>query len=120
MASEEHASVEETFSLVSHPRRRLVVQYFKQNPNPIVVSDLADRVARWEQDQARKPPSCDVETVQRTLVESHLPKMEECLWLTSTDECTEVVYDGHAIAVSLRNASDVIGFLWHPDQPDGA
>lgn len=112
--TDDHASINETFALISHPRRRLVLQYFNQHSNPIAVGDLAARVARWEH-PGEEPPAHEVEQVQETLTTTHLPNFAKTVLATHDTDRDEVTYDGDAIAASLVNVHDIIGFLWKFD-----
>lgn len=114
-----HASIDETFALLSHDRRRLVLQYFKQYANPIELDTLAGRVARWEQDLGTEPLDQEVERVEQSLHETHLPKFGKTVLVKYDSDSREVRYDGEAIGASLANANNVMDFLWRADQPEG-
>ena len=110
MGHEDHASIDETFRLLSQPRQRFVLQYFKQHTNPIALSDLAARVARWEQD-ATEPSSDEVSCVCTSLDETYLPELME-IGLIDYDHADHMIrHDRAAIAASIENASSVMGFL---------
>lgn len=113
MGREDHASIDGTFSLLSHPRQRLVLQYFKQHANPIALADLAARVARWEQD-ATEPSTDVVSRVRTSLHETHLPKLVEAGVIDYDDDGQTIEYDRAAIAASIENAGSVMEFLWRP------
>lgn len=113
MGREDHASINETFRLLSHPRQRFVLQYFKQYTNPIGLDDLAARVARWEQD-VTEPSAEEIGRVRTTLHETYLPNLVAA-GVISYDQEHNIRYDSAAIAASMENACSVIEFVWHPE-----
>ena len=118
MDPEEHPSVSESFELLSSDRRRLVFQYFKQHPNPIVLDNLAARVARWEQAAAVEPSAAEIEAVRESLRTTHLRKLSETGLISyDDDDRGEITSDTATIVASLENARNAMEFLWHAE-PD--
>lgn len=118
MASENHPTVDTTLELLSYPRHRLILQYFKQYPNPVDLDRLAVHVARWEADAGTEPAPGIVDTVRSSLDEAHLPRFEAAE-LVEYDPATETVqYDPVSISMSIQTVREVLGFLWHADAID--
>ncbi len=68
----------EIFEVLRNQRRRYVLQYLKQDGDPVELGDLAQQVAAWEYETTLD----DVTPEQRkrvytTLQQTHLPKMDE-------------------------------------------
>jgi hypothetical protein len=105
-------SVDETFELLSRPRGRLVLQYFDQHQNPIRTEKMAERIARWEHDGGDAPTDQSVSEVERALAEDLFPRLAD-LGLATYDANGDVIrYDAETITTALRNAEDVLAFLW--------
>ncbi len=67
----------EIFEVLRNQRRRYVLQFLKQDGNPVELGDLAQQVAAWEYETTLE----DVTPEQRkrvytTLQQTHLPKMD--------------------------------------------
>ena len=112
MEVDEHATTDDIFDLLSHNRRRLALQYFKQNGNPVDVETLARRVARWEQPSATVPADVEVEQVRTALERTHLPKLEEAGLIERRPDDGVVTTEHEAIAAAMENAITVIEFLF--------
>lgn len=119
MGREDHASIDETFTLVGNRRQRLVIQYFKQHANPVALADLAARVARWERD-ATEPSADEVNRVCASLHETHLPKLVELGLIDYDLDAQTIRYDPAAIAASVENAGSVMDFLWRTEEAEEA
>ncbi|MWG33812.1 DUF7344 domain-containing protein [Halomarina oriensis] len=119
MEVDEHATTDDTFDLLSHNRRRLALQHFKQNDNPGDVDTLARRVARWEQSLATAPADVEVEQVGMALECTHLPKFEEIGLIESHPEEGIVTMESAAIAAAMANAIAVIEFFFDGAATDG-
>ncbi|GAB7020416.1 DUF7344 domain-containing protein [Halostagnicola bangensis] len=118
MGREDHASIDDTFSLIAHPRQRLVLQYFKQHTNPVALDELAARVARWEQ-AATDPSDEEISRVRTTLQETHLPNLMAAGLIDYDSDDHTIRHDRAAIAASMETANSVMEFLWHPEKGDG-
>ncbi|MWG32917.1 DUF7344 domain-containing protein [Halomarina oriensis] len=112
MEGDGHFSVDRIFGVLSHDRRRLALQYFKQNGTPVAVDDLARRIARWEQTSAAVPSDVEVKQVRTALEKTHLPEFEAVGFVTYDSETELVSYDDVAIEGAMENAINVIGFLF--------
>lgn len=110
MGREDHASIDETFELLSDPFQRLVLQYFKHHVNPVGFTDLAARVARWQR-VGTEPSDAEVARVQTVLHETHLPKLVELGLIEYDADGRTIEYDKAAIAASIENAGSVMDFV---------
>lgn len=118
MEGHNHATVDDVFDLLSHNRRRLALQYFRQNGNPVDVEALARRVARWEQPSATVPADVEVEQVRTALERTHLPMFEDVGFVELHLEEGIVTTESAAIVAAMENAINVIEFLF--DEPAAA
>jgi DNA-binding transcriptional ArsR family regulator len=90
--------------MLSNQRRRCVLSYLDRNPEPVSLSDLAERIAAWENDV----DTDDLDYKQRkrvytSLHQTHLPKL---------DEAGIVDYDREEGTVSLaERAADLDIYL---------
>ncbi len=112
MEPDGHVSVDDIFGVLSHNRRRLALQYFKQFENPIPLDDLAERVARWEQTPAAVPAEVEVDAVRTALHKTHLPKLDELGFIEYDSEREVILTNEQKITAAMENAIDVIGFLY--------
>lgn len=119
MEVDEHATTDDIFDLLSHNRRRLALQYFKQNGNPVDIDTLARRVARWEGPSATVPADVEVEQVRTALERTHLPKFEEVGLIERHPDEGFVTTESAAIAAAMANAITVIEFLFDGAATDG-
>ncbi|MWG34207.1 DUF7344 domain-containing protein [Halomarina oriensis] len=117
MESDEHVSVDDIFEGLSHNRRRLALQYFKQYENPIELDDLAERIARWEQTPTAVPAEVEVEAVRTALHRTHLPKLDELGFIEYQSEREAILTNNARITAAMENAIIVVGFLY--DEPAG-
>jgi hypothetical protein len=119
MEPDGHVSVDGIFELLSHNRRRLALQYFRQFHNPIDLEDLARGIARWEQPSATVPAEVEVQQVRTALHETHLPKLEEAGFVEYRREDRTVVTDEETVTAAMENAVNVIQFLYDaPERPE--
>lgn len=66
------------FSLLQNRRRRFALHHLKQLDEPVTASDLAAQVAAWETgDGVETVDSADHNRVHVSLLQNHLPAMEE-------------------------------------------
>ena len=107
-----HVSVDGIFELLSHNRRRLALQYFRQYDNPIDLDDLARRIARWEQPAATVPLEVEVDTVRTALHETHLPMFVEMGLVDYGVDDGTVVQSDESVVAAMENGIDVIEFLY--------
>lgn len=112
MEGHTHATVDDVFDLLSDNRRRLALQYFKQNGETVEIDSLARRVARWEQSSATVPADIEVEQVRTALVRTHLPKFEDVGLIEYHPEEGIVRTESEAIGAAMENAISVIEFLF--------
>lgn len=88
--------------VLSNRRRRFVLHYLKQNGHHTTFSELADRVAGWENNK----PTAELthrerKRVKNALRQFHLPKMENCGF---------VEYDSRRGNVALSEAASNANF----------
>ncbi|WP_435156477.1 DUF7344 domain-containing protein [Haladaptatus sp. DFWS20] len=117
MERDDHPSVDEIFEVLTHPRRRLLLQYFKHNSNPIDLDDLATRVARWEQDPAAVPSEIEIDHVRTALHKTHLPQIDAVGLIDYDLDSHAIHYDQSRIRAAMENVVNVIEFLY-TQQPD--
>lgn len=92
MAKERDTLSQDTiFSILSSPRRRYVLYYLRSVDEPVVLNDLADKVASWEYDK----PVEDLTDQERkrvyvSLYQTHVPKLESVGLVEHDDETGEV------------------------------
>jgi len=75
---DEKLSRDRVFDILSSPRRRYVLYYLREHGGPVELTDLAEKLAAWENDttvaelspQARK-------RVYVSLYQTHVPKLQE-------------------------------------------
>ena len=66
------------FSLLQNRRRRFALHHLKQRDEPVTASGLADQVAAWETGTSVEDvDDADHKRVHVSLLQSHLPAMEE-------------------------------------------
>ena len=107
-----HVSVDDIFGALSHNRRRLALQYFKQYENPIALGEVAERIARWEHTPAAVPADIEVEAVRTALHRTHLPKLDE-LGFIDYDAASEAIHTNEQkITAAMENSINVIEFLY--------
>ncbi len=68
----------EIFEVLRNQRRRYVLQYLKQDGQPVELGDLAQQVAAWEYETTvDEVTPAQRKRVYTTLQQTHLPKMDE-------------------------------------------
>ncbi|HKL28378.1 MAG TPA: hypothetical protein VJ898_03825 [Natrialbaceae archaeon] len=89
---------DETLEVLSNQRRRFVIHYLKQRDGEATdVSDLAERVASWENDKPiEKLTHKERKRVRNALRQFHLPKM---------DDYRFIEYDSRRGTVELSDAA---------------
>jgi len=118
MEPDGHVSVDDIFGVLSHNRRRLALQYFKQYENPIELGDLAERIARWEQTPAAVPANVEIEAVRTALDRTHLPKLDELGFIEYQSDSKEILTNEQKIAAAMENMINVIQFLYDESAVD--
>ena len=74
----ESLSKGEVFEVLRNQRRRYVLQYLKQDGEPVSLGDLAQQVAAWEYETTLDEVTSEQrKRVYTTLQQTHLPKMDE-------------------------------------------
>lgn len=88
------------FEILRNERRRYAFHYLRQRDEPVSLASLSEQVAAWENDTDVEALDPDArQRVYVSLLQSHLPKM---------DEANIVNFDKSNAVVELsRNASDV-------------
>lgn len=94
----EELSRDDTLEVLSNQRRRFVVHYLKRrNGNSTDVSELADRVASWENDKpVDELTHRERKRVRNALRQFHLPKMDDYRFID---------YDSRRGTVELSDAA---------------
>lgn len=118
MERDDHPSVDEIFEVLTHPRRRLLLQYFKHNSNPIDLDDLATRVARWEQQPAAVPAEIEIGQVFTALHKTHLPQIDAIGLIDYNPANHTIHYDRMKITAAMENAINTIEFLYTVELDD--
>ncbi len=68
----------EIFEVLRNQRRRYVLQYLKQDSQPVELGDLAQQVAAWEYETTLEKVTPEQrKRVYTTLQQTHLPKMDQ-------------------------------------------
>ena len=89
-------SMDEVFELLKNPRRRMVINYLKENGNTATLSDVAEHIAACENDITVQELSSDQrKRVYIGLYQCHLPKM---------DNFGVVDYDKNRGTIELRES----------------
>jgi DNA-binding transcriptional ArsR family regulator len=66
------------FSMLSNQRRRYVLYYLHREPGPVSLSDLAERIAAWENDiDVANLEYKQRKRVYTSLHQTHLPKLDD-------------------------------------------
>ncbi|MFA9501151.1 hypothetical protein ACERIM_00035 [Natrinema sp. H-ect1] len=74
----EETSVDELLKLISHQRRRAILDLLFTHDRPLTITDLRNEVVEKEQDaEITEIPSERVKQVQISLHHVHIPKLEE-------------------------------------------
>ncbi|WP_435159802.1 DUF7344 domain-containing protein [Haladaptatus sp. DFWS20] len=118
MERDDHPSVDEIFAVLTYPRRRLLLQYFKHNPNPIDLDDLAARVARWEQQPAAVPAEIEIDQVSTALHKTHLPQIDAIGLINYDPDSQTIHYNQRKITAMMENAINTIEFLYTVEPDD--
>jgi DNA-binding transcriptional ArsR family regulator len=76
--SDEQLSRDQVFDILSSPRRRYVLYYLREYGGPVELTDLAEKLAAWENDTTVEalPPQAR-KRVYVSLYQTHVPKLEE-------------------------------------------
>ncbi len=78
MSSAESLESQQLYSLLGDERRRYTVHYLKQQGDTVSVSDLAERVAAWENGKTiDELTTQERKRVYISLYQSHLPTLDE-------------------------------------------
>lgn len=89
----------EVSDLLSHHRRRATLYYLANNGGPICVNDVAEQIARLEEDYSTDHH----ERICTSLIHTHLPKLEEAGIIRYDTDQDVIEWDDEA----TRNLSDV-------------
>lgn len=96
-STESELSKEVVFDILSSPRRRYVLYYLRTTEEPIKLTDLAEKVAAWENDTTPDQiTDQERKRVYVSLYQTHIPRL---------DEATVVQYDQETGYVSLAPAA---------------
>jgi len=112
MRSGDGTTVDDIFDLLSHNRRRLALQYFKQNGEIVDIEHLARQVVQWEQSATASPAEVEVEEVETAFERTHLPKFEEAGLVEVRPDEGRIRPDTAAIVAAMESARNVIEFLY--------
>ena len=76
--SDEQLSRDQVFDILSSPRRRYVLYYLREYGGPVELTDLAEKLAAWENDTTVEelPPQAR-KRVYVSLYQTHVPKLQE-------------------------------------------
>lgn len=91
---------DELFDVLSHPHRRFTLKYLQTAAAPLGVAELATQLRSWEDGQGVGPRSdADRDSIQVSLVHSHLPKMHDAGFVN---------YDAPGQTVTLADHTDEV------------
>lgn len=71
-------SQDEAYELLSSARRRFVISYLRSQDEPVVLNQLSQRLAAWENDvPVEELSDQQIKRIYVSLYQTHLPKLEE-------------------------------------------
>jgi len=71
-------SQDEAYDLLSSARRRYVISHLRSREGPVVLSDLSERLAAWENDiPVDELSDKQIKRIYVSLYQTHLPKLED-------------------------------------------
>jgi len=76
VSEKEQLDETDIYEVLSSERRRIAIDYLRNNPNPVDVNELAENVAAEEQGES-PPPKDARKAVYVSLHQTHLPKLDE-------------------------------------------
>lgn len=88
---DEKLSRDRMFDILSSPRRRYVLYYLREESGPIKLTDLAEKLAAWQDDTA--PENVSPQARKRmyvSLYQTHIPKLEEVGLITYDPDSGEI------------------------------
>jgi hypothetical protein len=76
--AEDSIQIDRIFATLKNQRRRYVLHYLDVTDGPVVLGDLAEQIAAWENDkQPRLVTSSERKRVYVSLYQCHLPKLDD-------------------------------------------
>ena len=71
-------SQDEAYDLLSSARRRFVISYLRSQDGPVVLNQLSQRLAAWENDvPVEELSDQQIKRIYVSLYQTHLPKLED-------------------------------------------
>lgn len=93
---------ETVFRVLRNRRRRYALHHLKQREGAVPVSDLAEQVAAWETETSlREVDAGDRRRVYISLIQTHLPTMEEARMVQFDEDVPEVTLTEAAADVDV-------------------
>lgn len=92
---DEQLSRDQVFDILSSPRRRYVLYYLREYGGPVELTDLAEKLAAWENDTTVEelPPQAR-KRVYVSLYQTHVPKLEESGLISYDSDSGELALAG--------------------------
>lgn len=113
---DEKLSRDRLFDLLSSPRRRYVLYYLREKGGPIELTDLAEKLAAWQDDT----PLEDVSPQARkrmyvSLYQTHIPRLEEAGLITYNPDSGEIslVEGRSSVDRYLDDSEDERPWYWY-------
>lgn len=98
MSHQDSLTQDTVYDLLSNARRRFVLSYLRDRDEPIVLSELSEEVAAWENDApVEELTDQQIKRVYVSLYQTHIPKL---------DESGLIEYDKESGEVSLTSTVD--------------
>lgn len=93
---------ETVFSVLRNRRRRYALHHLKQREGAVSVSDLAEQVAAWETETSlHEVDPADRRRAYISLIQTHLPAMENAGMVRFDEDATEVTLTEAATGVDV-------------------
>ncbi|WP_458208032.1 DUF7344 domain-containing protein [Haladaptatus sp. NG-SE-30] len=84
----------ETFELLSNPRRRYVLYHLMAESECVDPDDLAERIANWEANDTSDDGDDNLQTVKTALQHIHLPRLADAGVITYESNPGTIEFDG--------------------------
>lgn len=99
-SKESHLSQDVVFDVLSSPRRRYVLYYLRTVDEPVKLTDLADKVAAWENEVAPEDISeKERKRVYVSLYQTHVPRLDDAGIIQYDKESGNIVLSEEATAI---------------------
>lgn len=94
MARQKMCELDEMFDLLTHPHRRYVLYYLRQDGEGVGLETLAAAIANWDGDSSGGDQSDNREAIEVMLRHTHLPKLADAGIITFDANTASIELDG--------------------------